>query len=139
MHGNYFPQAGVGAVVFHNDAVLLVKRKNPPCANEWAIPGGRIKPGESLQQAAEREILGETGVHIQAGQPVYAFDLIEKRGDEILFHYVIVDLDATYLDGVPIANDDALEARWVTETEARRLRINTSTRTLLEEKYYFTV
>ena len=69
------PQVGVGAVVFHDGAVLLVQRRNPPCADEWAIPGGKVRLGETLQEAAEREILEDTGLHIKAGEPVYAFVL----------------------------------------------------------------
>ncbi|MGD8484470.1 MAG: NUDIX hydrolase [Thioalkalispiraceae bacterium] len=132
------PVVGIGAVVFHDNAVLLVKRKNPPCANEWAIPGGRILPGETLQQAAEREILEETGVKIKAGQPVYSFDLIDKdKQGNLLFHYVIIDLEAGYLEGEPQADDDALEAAWVDRQQATTMNINHTTKELLRSLYDF--
>ena len=51
------PRPAVGAVVFKGDAVLLVQRGNPPSRGMWAIPGGRVHLGETLQAAAEREIL----------------------------------------------------------------------------------
>ena len=132
------PVVGIGAIVFHDNAVLLVKRKNPPCANEWAIPGGCIKPGETLQQAAEREILEETGIRIKAGEPVFCFDLIENdRNNDLLFHYVIVDLEARYIDGIPQADDDALDAAWINRSQAATLNINPTTKKLLVEKYNF--
>ncbi|MBW2439133.1 MAG: NUDIX domain-containing protein, partial [Deltaproteobacteria bacterium] len=56
----------VGAIVFENDRVLLVRRGQPPSQDLWAIPGGRVKLGETLQEAAEREILEETGITIRA-------------------------------------------------------------------------
>jgi ADP-ribose pyrophosphatase len=53
------PQVGVGAVVVHQGRVLLVQRGRPPGEGLWAIPGGRQRLGETLQQAAEREIREE--------------------------------------------------------------------------------
>ncbi|BBO80633.1 hypothetical protein DSCO28_11990 [Desulfosarcina ovata subsp. sediminis] len=51
------PRPAVGAVVFKDNAVLLVKRGKAPAHGMWAIPGGSVQLGETLGQAAEREIL----------------------------------------------------------------------------------
>lgn len=132
------PQVGVGAIVFHSNAVLLVKRARPPNAGQWAIPGGRLLTGETLQQAAEREILEETSVHIKAGEPAYTFDLIQHNEQgECSLHYVIIDLDANYLSGEPVAGDDASEARWVRATELASLPVNETTLQLLRSRYNF--
>ena len=111
-----FPAArvGVGAVIIRDGQVLLVKRGREPAKGLWAMPGGAVEPGETLQAAAEREILEETGVVINAGEPIFAFDLIEKDETGALkFHYVIVDLRAEYISGEPVAADDAVDARWL--------------------------
>lgn len=42
--------------------VLLIRRKNPPYQGRWALPGGFVEPYESLEEAARRELLEETGV-----------------------------------------------------------------------------
>ena len=68
------PQVAVGAIVIRDNKVLLVKRKQPPSEGLWAIPGGRVELGETLQKAAEREVREETGVTVQTGNPVYTFD-----------------------------------------------------------------
>ena len=103
------PVAGVGAVIIKDNHVLLVKRSNPPKLGLWCIPGGKIKFGESLQQAAEREIKEETGITIRAGSPVYVFDLIMP---DQKIHYIIVDLAAEYVSGEVKAADDAADAKW---------------------------
>ena len=58
------PRVGVGAIVVHEGRILLVKRAGEPGRGLWAIPGGRLKPGETLKECAAREILEETGVTI---------------------------------------------------------------------------
>ncbi len=132
------PRVAVGAVVFSNDRVLLVRRGHPPSEDLWAIPGGSVEIGETLQEAAEREILEETGITIRAGQPVYTFDAIERDdAGKIRFHYVIIDLGADYISGDPIAGDDALEARWVTAQEIVELQVSPPTLKLLKGKFRF--
>jgi 8-oxo-dGTP diphosphatase len=133
-----FPVVAVGAVIFKDDSVLLVRRKNAPAKDFWAIPGGKIKPGERLQEAAEREILEETGLIVKAADPVFSFDVIERdKTGEIQFHYVIIDLIAHYLSGQIKAADDAVEARWITRQDLSSLSINEKTRLLLKEKFDF--
>jgi ADP-ribose pyrophosphatase len=132
------PQVAVGAVVFKNKKVLLVRRGHPPSEGLWAIPGGSVELGETLQQAAEREILEETGVKIRAKDPIITFDVIERDADNrIQYHYVIVDLTADFISGEPRAGDDAAQARWVSEAEARRLSLNETSRRLLYDKFDF--
>ncbi len=132
------PQVGVGAVVFHNDAVLLVQRGNPPCSHEWAIPGGKVRLGETLQQAAEREILEETGIRISAGEPIYAFDLIETGANgDVQWHYAIIDLQGEYLGGEVSSGDDATAAGWFRPEQLDHLNLNATTRKLLKTKFNF--
>ena len=132
------PQSAVGAVVIHDDRVLLVKRGKPPGKGLWAIPGGRIELGETLQEAAEREIKEETGVIIQAKSPVYTFDVINRDQEgRIRFHYVIVDLMADYVSGKPDPQSDACEARWISAHELDRLQVSRTTRRVLREVIRF--
>jgi len=132
------PCVAVGAIVFKDKQVLLVRRGKPPARDLWAIPGGSVEICETLQRAAEREIFEETGITIQALEPVFTFDYIER--DEFgcaRFHYVIVDLTADYVRGEPRAGDDAADARWVSSQEMAILKVSSKTRQLLKERFDF--
>ena len=132
------PRVAVGAVVFKDGCVLLVRRGKPPGEDLWAIPGGSVEIGETLQAAAEREILEETGIQIRALKPIYTFDVIDRdAAGKVRFHYVIVDLAADYIMGEPVAGDDALEARWVSALEINDLGVSAATLKLLKSRYGF--
>ncbi|MGD8559962.1 MAG: NUDIX hydrolase [Gammaproteobacteria bacterium] len=125
------PIVGVGAVVIHQQRVLLVKRAQPPFTGLWCIPGGKIRFGETLQQAAEREIREETGIEIRARQPVYVFDVIDTSDKQSSCHYVVVDLEADYLSGEPNPRDDALDAAWFSKDDIDQDSVQQLTRDFL--------
>jgi ADP-ribose pyrophosphatase len=132
------PLVAVGAVVFNKDKVLLVLRAKPPAENHWTIPGGCVELGETLQEAAEREIWEETGLTIRAGEPVYTFDVIERDANgAIRFHYVIVDLAADYVSGELRPGDDATDVCWASSEDVKRLKVSAATQKLLKECYHF--
>ena len=126
------PVAAVGALVFREGAVLLVRRGRPPSRDAWAVPGGRVELGESLAEAAEREVREETGIEVRAGEPVWSFDsVIRDRDGRVRYHYVVVDLSADYLAGEPRGSDDAREARWVGPEEIAGFDVSEPTLRLL--------
>ena len=132
------PRVAVGAIVFEENKVLLVRRGQPPAEGAWAIPGGRVELGESMQKAAEREIREETGLNVRAKDPVFTFDVVVRDDNgRVRFHYVIVDLVADYVSGELRPGDDALEARWVSSTEMESLSISPNTRNVLKNLFNF--
>jgi 8-oxo-dGTP diphosphatase len=131
------PQVAVGAIVVRDGRVLLVRRGHPPSEGLWAIPGGSVELGETLQEAAEREIMEETGLTIRAGEPVYTFDVILRDdAGRVQFHYVIVDLLADYVTSEVHSGDDARDARWVAPEELEKLAVNQTTLELLKKLFH---
>lgn len=132
------PRVAVGAVVTHQNKVLLVLRGQPPAKDKWAIPGGSVNLGETLQAAAEREVFEETGLKVKAGEVIYSFDAILRDAEgRIQYHYVILDLRAEALNPSQplIPADDVYDAAWFSLTDLDRpdLVISDTTRTLLHE------
>ncbi|WP_008315602.1 NUDIX hydrolase [Leptolyngbya sp. PCC 6406] len=90
----------VDCVVFGLDAqdqlqVLLIQRKLPPFAGEWALPGGFVRPEESLEQAARRELREETGMEQVFLEQLYTFGAVERDPrDRIVSvaYYALVNL-----------------------------------------------
>jgi len=91
--------------------LLLVRRKNHPCIGQWAIPGGFVNPDESLEEAAARELLEETGLEDICLEQLYTWGDVKRdsRTRVISVSYMAV-VPKNQL--VPQAGDDAKEARW---------------------------
>ena len=86
------PIVGVGAVVFVEDSVVLVKRRFEPLAGQWSLPGGSLEVGETLEAGVAREILEETGLEVQVGPVIEVFDrILLDEFKRIRYHFVLVD------------------------------------------------
>ncbi len=134
------PRVAVGAVIVYKKKVLLVLRGQEPAKGMWAIPGGSVELGETLQTAAEREALEETGLRVKAGQVIYTFDAIEQdEAGQVKFHYVILDLLAEALNPEqPLRPaDDVTDARWFTlsELDSPDLPVSATTRALISKVF----
>jgi len=107
------PIVGVGAVVWHHDNVLLVRRAKPPRMGSWSLPGGAQKLGETFFETARREIMEETTVDFEVSGLLDVVDSI--RHDDhgrVQYHYTLVDVFGEWRNGEPTAQDDAAEAAW---------------------------
>ena len=116
------PVIGVGVVVFKQDQVLLIRRKNPPEAGHWSLPGGKQDAGEPVRDTAAREVMEETGISITEPLLLDVVDSIHKGpGGEIAYHYTLIDFQARWQAGEPIPGDDASDARWVPVSEIGKM------------------
>jgi 8-oxo-dGTP diphosphatase len=106
----------VDIIIFkmHNNkiSVLLIKRKYPPFADHWSIPGGFLKNNESTESAATRELFEETGVQGVYMEQLYTFSNPDRdpRGQVITVAFMAL-LPADH----PIqlaAGTDAADAEW---------------------------
>lgn len=107
------PIVGIGIVVIKDEAVLLVRRGKPPSIGSWTLPGGAQEIGETIEAAARRELLEETGLHVGDLHFVATVDSIRRdENGRIRFHYTIIDFAARWQSGEPVAATDVTETAW---------------------------
>lgn len=115
------PYVGVGVVVLRGDEVLLIQRGKPPKAGDWSIPGGAQHLGETVAEAALREVREETGLAVRLGERLGVVDSIQRdEAGRVAFHYTLVDFAAHWVAGEPVAGDDAADVAWVRIDELDR-------------------
>ena len=95
------PVPTVDIIIRIGNSIVLIERSNPPLG--WALPGGFVDYGESLEAAARREAQEETGLEITDLQQfrVYSDPLRDPR------HHTISCVFTANADGIPQAGDDA--------------------------------
>ncbi len=91
--------------------VLLIQRKKEPFAKKWALPGGFVEDGETLAEAARRELLEETGVELQDIEQLLANadPGRDPRGWTVTVAYLAI---VNKQEVKPRAGDDAKAVKW---------------------------
>ncbi len=134
-------------------SVLLIERAAAPSAGTWALPGGTLLPGETLDQAAKRKLADETGVSDVFLEQLYTFDhLGEGRAEIVVTYFALVDLARTRLRGelewrpawqpvhpLPgLAFDNERVVRYAEERLRNKLEYTNVVYSLLPEKFTLT-
>lgn len=113
-----------------------MKRSNPPNQGRWAIPGGLVELGETVQDAAVREIQEETGLKVRIeGLLDVQTDLHLDKGSKIEYHYILVDYLATPVSGSLKLNPESSDGGWFTAGQVEHLPMSEGTRAVLRLFY----
>jgi 8-oxo-dGTP diphosphatase len=109
------PQLAASAAVFRDGKVLIARRGKPP--HLWSLPGGRVEIGETLEQAAAREVLEETGITCEiAGFAGHREMMLRDEAGSLTAHFVIAAFAARWTSGEARPDEEASEVAWVDPT-----------------------
>ena len=107
------PIIGILALVCRGDRFLLVRRAKPPNQGRWGFPGGVQELGETVVEAALRELAEETGVQAASPRILTALDAIERdEAGRIQYHYTLIVVQFDWASGEGEAADDAEALGW---------------------------
>jgi len=130
------PLLGVGALIFNEDKVLLVKRGRNPGKGQWSIPGGMVEIGETLADAVTREVLEETGLQVRPVRLVKTLERIFRDDNgRVQYHYVLCDFLCEIIGGDPCAASDADDVTFIALRELVAYGVAPITREVITEAY----
>jgi len=117
------PFLAVSAAIFRNGKVLVVRRARKPALNLYTLPGGAVEAGETLVEAAIREVREETSLSIEPVALAGHREVI-ARDDEgkVERHFVILCFASRWLAGEPVLSDELDDSRWVDPSELGNYR-----------------
>jgi len=103
------PRLTVDGILINNDKILLIKRRNDPFKDMWALPGGFVDYGETTEDAIKREMQEETGLICDITDlfGVYSDPNRDPRGHTVSIIYDLIKKDGTLQSG-----DDASEVKF---------------------------
>jgi len=85
---DFIPIASVEAIISKGNSLLFLRRKNSPAKGQWWFPGGRIRKGETLEEALYREVKEETGLEVIKSELVNVYSRIfDERHDITIAYY----------------------------------------------------
>lgn len=126
------PVSTVGGLIFNEAGEVLMVRTRK-WSGLWGIPGGKIEWGETSEDALRRELLEETGLHIDAIRFVMVQDAIRPPEFYRTAHFLLLNYTCVARGNQAVTlNDEAQEYRWLPVAEAWKLLLNTPTRRLME-------
>jgi 8-oxo-dGTP diphosphatase len=124
-----FPRVGSAVIVIDQERVLLGARAKDPNRGKWILPGGKIEPFESIEEAARREIREETGLEIELLGPATIKEIIDPPGE----HRVIIYSKAQPVGGRMAASSDLDDVRFFSRADLRHLDVSYVVRDVLVE------
>jgi 8-oxo-dGTP diphosphatase len=124
------PRLGSAVVVISQDRVLLGRRAKDPNRGKWVLPGGGVRPFESIADAGRREILEETGLEIEVDDIIAVREIINAPDE----HRLIVFSAGRPIAGRIRAASDLEDVRFCSQDELPELDLSDVVLSVLDQQ-----
>jgi ADP-ribose pyrophosphatase YjhB (NUDIX family) len=124
--------AAVSVAVTQDGKALLVRRGRPPAQGLFAFPGGKVEDGETLEEAAKRELREETGLDVARVEPIVSIS-IAAEGELSPHAFRLTVFRGFEPSGILTVGDDAESAGFFTVEEARTMPLTGTVFEIVEQ------
>lgn len=114
------PSLTVDAIIVHEEKIVLIKRLKDPHMNKWALPGGFVEYGETVETATIREAKEETNLDIKLDELVGVYSNPERDPRR---HTVSIVYKASIIGDVIQSGSDAKDARFFNIEDAIKMNL----------------
>ena len=130
------PELSVSTVVFRDGKVLLAQRMFEPYAGYYSLPGGRVERGETLHEAALRELMEEVQVEAHIIGFVDHVELCERdESGDVLFHAVIAVFLAHWMGGDAQIGAEVSDVLWYDFNSPSDVQMTPNLKNILAKAY----
>ena len=130
------PILAASVAVLREGRILLAARGKPPSEGLFSLPGGMVETGETLGEAALRELREEVGVEARLIGLIAPVEFIERDEKGHIKHHVVIAAHAArWVSGEPQTGPEAKEIRWVTERDIADLPLTPGVAGILEQAF----
>jgi 8-oxo-dGTP diphosphatase len=130
------PVLAASVAVLREGRILLAMRGKPPSEGLFSLPGGKVEIGETLGEAALRELREEVGVEAKLIGLIAPVEFIERDEKGHIRHHVVIAAHAArWVSGEPQTGPEAKEIRWVTERDIADLPMTAGLTGILEQAF----
>jgi ADP-ribose pyrophosphatase YjhB (NUDIX family) len=130
------PVLAASVAVLREGRILLAMRGKPPSEGLFSLPGGKVEIGETLGEAALRELREEVGVEAKLIGLIAPVEFIERDEKGHIRHHVVIAAHAArWVSGEPQTGPEAKEIRWITERDIADLPMTAGLTGILEQAF----
>jgi 8-oxo-dGTP pyrophosphatase MutT (NUDIX family) len=128
------PHVVVSAMLLDSEGRIFLGR-SPKWHDQWTIPGGKVRVGERLLDALQREVKEETGIAIIDATPFRVSESIyDQNFRDGTWHFIFIDfLCMNFIPNIQVDNKEIVEFCWVPVEAASALPLSSATRATIEQ------
>ncbi len=130
------PFLAASVALLREDKVLLASRGQPPFKMVYSLPGGMVETGETLAEAALRELNEEVGLSAQLIGPLSPVEIIVRDAEgRIARHMAVIPFAANWIGGEPTTGPEAVDVRWVSQKDLSALPLTPELERIVAEAF----